>query len=607
MRSPRTQINQQSNKIDHMTFFKTLLATILGFFISMGICLLLFLVFISVMIGSIVGSSSGEEITVKDNSVLELAFNEPLTDYGERVSFKDFDYTSQSYNGLNTTLKAIQNAKTDKRIKGIYLKSTGNIGGLAFAQELRKALIDFKTSGKFVLAYNDEISQLDYYLQSVADKIYISQLGSVALRGLSSEVLFFKGLQEKTGVQMEVIRHGKYKSAVEPFLDNKMSDNNRLQISQLLNAMWSVIATDISKSRNISVDKVNEIATNIGGRNAQLAKNNGLVDDILYRDEFEKIICDKTSSKSIDKVEFINIEDYAEAVVGKASNNKTKDKIAVIYADGEIMQGEGRAEVVGNETIIRALRKAADKKEVKAIVLRINSPGGDALASELMHREIEITKKKKKVYVSMGNYAASGGYYIACNANRIFAEEGTITGSIGVFGVIPNVNALATNWGITAETVSTHPNAQWYSLYQKPTEQFRKEMTESIEQVYTVFLDRVAQGRGKTVAQIDSIAQGRVWSGKEALANGLVDELGSLNDAIAYAAKDNGLKEYRTISYPVFEMDFKTMFRRFGAQLRGNNLRDEMGVEAYEVYQQIKRIAQQRGVQARLEYDVKLK
>ena len=197
-----------------MTFFKTLLATILGFFISMGICLLLFLVFISVMIGSIVGSSSGEEITVKDNSVLELAFNEPLTDYGERVSFKDFDYTSQSYNGLNTTLKAIQNAKTDKRIKGIYLKSTGNIGGLAFAQELRKALIDFKTSGKFVLAYSDEISQLDYYLQSAADKIYISQLGNVALRGLSSEVLFFKGLQEKTGVQMEVIRHGKYKSAV---------------------------------------------------------------------------------------------------------------------------------------------------------------------------------------------------------------------------------------------------------------------------------------------------------------------------------------------------------------------------------------------------------
>ena len=590
-----------------MTFFKTLLATILGFFISMGICFILFLIFISVMISSVVGGAKGEEVSVKDNSVLELSFEEPLVDYGERITFKDFDYTSESYNGLNATLKAIENAKTDKRIKGIYLKSTGNIGGLAFAQELRKALEEFKTSGKFVLAYSDEISQLDYYLQTVADKVYISQLGSVALRGLSSEVLFFKGLQEKSGVQMEVIRHGKYKSAVEPFLDNKMSDNNRKQLTELLSAMWNVIVTDIAKSRNIPVEKLNEIATNVGGRTAQLAKNNGLIDGILFRDEFEQIICDKTGSKSIDKVDFINIEDYAEAVVGKAAGKHTKNKIAVIYADGEIMQGEGRAEIVGNETIIRALRKASDNKDIKAIVLRINSPGGDALASELMHREIEVTKKKKKVYVSMGNYAASGGYYIACNANRIFAEAGTITGSIGVFGVIPNVNALATNWGINAETVSTHPNAQFYSVFQKPTEQFKKEMTESIEQVYTVFLDRVAKGRGKTVAQIDSIAQGRVWSGKEALANGLVDEIGSLNDAIAYAAKDNGLKEYRTVSYPTFEMDFKAMFRRFGANLRGENLRNEMGVEAYEVYQQVKHIAQQRGVQVRLEYDVKLK
>ena len=252
-----------------MTFFKTLLATILGFFISMGICFILFLIFISVMISSVVGGAKGEEVSVKDNSVLELSFEEPLVDYGERITFKDFDYTSESYNGLNATLKAIENAKTDKRIKGIYLKSTGNIGGLAFAQELRKALEDFKTSGKFVLAYSDEISQLDYYLQTVADKVYISQLGSVALRGLSSEVLFFKGLQEKSGVQMEVIRHGKYKSAVEPFLDNKMSDNNRKQLTELLSAMWNVIVTDIAKSRNIPVEKLNEIATNVGGRTAQ--------------------------------------------------------------------------------------------------------------------------------------------------------------------------------------------------------------------------------------------------------------------------------------------------------------------------------------------------
>lgn len=589
-----------------MNFLKTLLATILGFFISMGICLLLFLLFLSVMVGSVVGSSKNDDISVSDNSVLELSFSEPLVDYSERVTFKDFDYTSESFNGLNTTLKAIEKAKTDSHIKGIYLKSNGNLGGLAFAQELRKALEDFKTSGKFILAYNNEISQLDYYLQTVADQVYIDALGSVNLRGLSSEILFFKGLQEKTGIQMEVIRHGKYKSAVEPFLDDHMSENNRLQTTELLKSMWHTIATGIAQSRNLPLERIDEIATELGGRTAALAKANGLVDGILFRDEFEQILCEKTGKKKIDDVNFINIEDYAEAVVGKGSS-KVKDKVAVIYAEGEIVQGEGRNGVIGHKTIIRALRKAADNKDVKAIVLRVNSPGGDALASEWMHREIDMTKKKKKVYVSMGNYAASGGYYISCNADRIFAEAGTITGSIGVFGVIPNASALANQWGINAETVSTHPNAQWYSVFQKPTEQFRKETTESIEGIYSIFLDRVARGRAKTVAEVDSIAQGRVWSGKEALANGLVDELGSVNDAIAYAAKENGLKEYRTISYPVFEVDFKDVVRRYGMQLKGESLREELGNEAYEVFQELKKLSMQQGVQARLLYDVRLK
>ena len=589
-----------------MNFLKTLLAAILGFFISMGICLLLFLLFLSVMVGSVVGSSKNDDISVSDNSVLELSFSEPLMDYSERVTFKDFDYTSESFNGLNTTLKAIEKAKTDSHIKGIYLKSNGNLGGLAFAQELRKALEDFKTSGKFILAYNNEISQLDYYLQTVADQVYIDALGSVNLRGLSSEILFFKGLQEKTGIQMEVIRHGKYKSAVEPFLDDHMSENNRLQTTELLKSMWHTIATGIAQSRNLPLERIDEIATELGGRTAALAKANGLVDGILFRDEFEQILCEKTGKKKIDDVNFINIEDYAETVVGKGST-KVKDKVAVIYAEGEIVQGEGRNGVIGHKTIIRALRKAADNKDVKAIVLRVNSPGGDALASEWMHREIDMTKKKKKVYVSMGNYAASGGYYISCNADRIFAEAGTITGSIGVFGVIPNASALANQWGINAETVSTHPNAQWYSVFQKPTEQFRKETTESIERIYSIFLDRVARGRAKTVAEVDSIAQGRVWSGKEALANGLVDELGSVNDAVAYAAKENGLKEYRTVSYPIFEVDFKDVVRRYGMQLKGESLREELGNEAYEVFQELKKLSMQQGVQARLLYDVRLK
>ena len=587
-----------------MNFFKTLLASILGFFIAIAVCFIFFLLFISIMAGTVMGSSK-ETISIEDNSVLELSLSEPLVDYGERVFFKDFDITNEEYNGLNSVLRAIKNAKTDRHIKGIVLKSEGNLGGVAFAQELRKALQDFKTSGKFVLAYSNDISQLDYYLQTVADKIYLNPLGSVNLRGLSSEILFFKDLQEKTGVKMEVIRHGKYKSAVEPFLENQMSDNNRLQTTELLKAMWDVLATGIAESRGMTVEKVNEITTQLGGRTAVLAEQNGLVDSLLYRDEFEKIICEKVGEEDIKDVNFISIEDYAEAVI-KPDTSKKKDLIAVIYADGEIMQGQGRSGVIGDETIIEALRKATDNEDVKAIVLRINSPGGDAFASELMHREISLAKAKKNVYVSMGNYAASGGYYIACAADKIFAEEGTITGSIGVFGVIPNVSTLAKNWGISAETVATHPNAQLYSSFQKPTEQFRKEMTESIEQIYSIFLDRVAQGRGKTAEQIDSIAQGRVWSGKEALAKGLVDEIGSLNDVIVYAAKENGLKDYKTISYPVFEMDFKDVFKRFGVRLMGENLRQEMGAPAYQIYQQVKRISNQRGIQARMEYDLNL-
>ena len=431
-----------------MNFFKILLATILGFFISLGVFFILFLIAISVMMSS-VGASKGEEITVEDNTVLELDFQEPLTDFSEQVYFEDFNYTSESFNGLNSVLQAIEIAKTDPHIKGISLKSTGNLSGIAFAQELRRALEDFKTSGKFVLAYNDEISQLDYYLQSVADKVYISQLGNVNLRGLSSEIFFYKDLQEKTGLRMEVIRHGKYKSAVEPFLENKMSDNNRLQTTELLNAMWDVLVTDIAKSRNLSVEKLNEIATNVDGRTAELAQQNGLIDGVLFRDEFEKILCEKVGKKEIDEVNFIGIEDYAESVL-KGKESKEKDKIAVIYANGEIMQGEGSQGIVGHETIIAALRKAVKDKEIKAIVLRINSPGGDALASELMHREIALARKQKKVYVSMGNYAASGGYYIACNAERIFAEAGSITGSIGVFGALPNASVLAKNWGVNA-------------------------------------------------------------------------------------------------------------------------------------------------------------
>ncbi|MFJ1490154.1 signal peptide peptidase SppA [Capnocytophaga canis] len=587
-----------------MTFLKNVLATILGFFISLGIFFIIFLIFMSVMMSSI-GSTDSAAVIVKDNSVLELEFKMPLRDYGEKVYLEDFDYTIEEYNGLNSILKAIKHASTDSKIKGILLKSSGNLSGLALVRELRVALEDFKTSGKFIYAYNDVIPQSDYYLQTVADKIYVSPLGKLNFRGLSSEVLFFKDLQDNTGVSMEVIRHGKYKSAVEPFLDNKMSDENRLQIKELLSSVWDIIVQDIAESRAITVEDLNAIATNLEARTPQLALKNKMVDGVLFQDEFENILCEAMNVSKIEDVNYINIEEYTESVSKKYSK-KAKDKIAVIYAEGEIMYGSGNSRIVGDKTIVESLRKAVKNDDVKAIVLRINSPGGSVLASELIHREIAVTKQHKNVYVSMGNYAASGGYYIACHADKIFAEAGTITGSIGVFGAVPNVSKLAEKWGVNAEQVTTHSNALEYSLFEKPSKSFIDENMESVEQIYELFLERVAEGRGMTTEQVNEIAQGRVWSGKDALRLGLVDQIGTLDNVLEFVANEKGLESYSVVSYPLFKTSLKEMFGTYAMSLKSHSLQEELGKEAYQMYDKIKLLSQQEGIQARMLFDVSL-
>ncbi|WP_172919672.1 signal peptide peptidase SppA [Capnocytophaga canis] len=587
-----------------MTFLKNVLATILGFFISLGIFFIIFLIFMSVMMSSI-GSTDSVAVIVKDNSVLELEFKMPLRDYGEKVYLEDFDYTIEEYNGLNSILKAIKHASTDSKIKGILLKSSGNLSGLALVRELRVALEDFKTSGKFIYAYNDVIPQSDYYLQTVADKIYVSPLGKLNFRGLSSEVLFFKDLQDNTGVSMEVIRHGKYKSAVEPFLDNKMSDENRLQIKELLSSVWDIIVQDIAESRAITVEDLNAIATNLEARTPQLALKNKMVDGVLFQDEFENILCEAMNVSKIEDVNYINIEEYTESVSKKYSK-KAKDKIAVIYAEGEIMYGSGNSRIVGDKTIVESLRKAVKNDDVKAIVLRINSPGGSVLASELIHREIAVTKQHKNVYVSMGNYAASGGYYIACHADKIFAEAGTITGSIGVFGAVPNVSKLAEKWGVNAEQVTTHSNALEYSLFEKPSKSFIDENMESVEQIYELFLERVAEGRGMTTEQVNEIAQGRVWSGKDALRLGLVDQIGTLDNVLEFVANEKGLESYSVVSYPLFKTSLKEMFGTYAMSLKSHSLQEELGKEAYQMYDKIKLLSQQEGIQARMLFDVSL-
>ena len=505
-----------------MKFLSNVLATIVGIFLFCCIF------FFGLLLISALFSSDGK-VSVKENSVLEINLEDVSYDYAGKTYIKDINYFDAKHNGVTDIINAIKEATKDENIKGISLLNNKSQLGLAQTKAVRDALQEFKKSKKFVYAYADYLSQGEFYLASVADKLYLNPAGELEFKGLSSEVIYMKDLQEKSGIKMEVIRHGKYKSAVEPFLNQEMSAENREQLTALLQSVWSTIAKDISNSRNISVDELNIIADSLKGRTPVLALQNKLIDKIAYEDEYHNLIKKELKTKEDEDYETIDIIDYARNIATSAKDYSKKDIIAVIYAQGEIASGEGEVNVIGEGSIKRALKDAREDEDIKAIVLRVNSPGGSALTSELIWREIEITKKTKPVVVSMGNYAASGGYYIAAGANRIFAEPNTITGSIGVFGVLPNMTQLSKNIGINAEQVKTHAQANGYSVFEPLDNNFKNLMVENIETIYTTFLERVANGRKMTTAQVDSIAQGRVWAGVEAKKIGLVDEIGGLD------------------------------------------------------------------------------
>ncbi len=583
-----------------MRFLGNVLATVVGLFVF-----LMLFVFGLVFIAMIFGGES-EEIVVKNNSVIELNLERIKNDYAGK--YKDPWVTILADGekvGLSDVINAIEKAKTDGDIKGISILNNESELGMAQRKALRDALEDFKKSGKFVMAYANSFSQKEYYLNSVANTIYLNPVGDLDFKGLSAEMMFFKDFQDKTGVKMEVIRHGKYKSAVEPFLDNKMSDANREQISSLLNSVWNDVVTDISKSRNISVVKLNEIANGLLARTPEMAKAQKLVDVVAYEDVYHNAI--KKSLKVDKDKEYnkVSILDYARKIATTSDDFETKDKIAIIYAQGDITGGEGDINKIGEGSMRRSLKEAREDKEVKAIVLRINSPGGSALTSDLIWREIELTKRVKPVVVSMGNYAASGGYYIACNANKIFAENNTITGSIGVFGILPNFTQLATKTGLHSEQVKTHENAAEYSPFLPLDEKFKTVTQESVEQVYKTFVSHVAQGRKMTIAQVDSISQGRVWSGAQALKIGLVDKIGGLDDAIKEAASLAKIKSYKTQNFPEFEKDIHDILEHFPfAKSKESFIKEELGEETYRLMEQIKKVQSQKGVQAMLPFEV---
>lgn len=503
-----------------------------------------------------------EVVVVKDNSVLKIEFKDPILDRTSDNPFSDIDLLNSSTEGsveFKDILDNIEKAKNDDKIKGIYLNFSSVNAGFSQIEEIRNKLLDFKESGKFIYSYTDSYSQSAYYLASVSDKIALNPEGIIELKGLSAEIMFYKGLMDKLGIEAQIIRHGKFKGAVEPFMYNQMSNENREQIEKLLNSISDYMIDGIATEREgVTSEEIHKMINNMYLSSARKCLESGIIDKIAYQDQILSDLEDKSEHE-------ITLTDYM-----KVKNPKTSvsdNKIAIIYATGEINTGKGSYNTIGSETTVDAIREASEDENVKAIVLRVNSPGGSALASEIIWREINLAKQKKKVVVSMGDYAASGGYYIACNADKIFANNSTLTGSIGVFGIVPNTkNFLNEKLGVYIETVKTHKHSDIANGYRKLSDDELNVIQNSVEDIYETFITHVSEGRGIPVRKVDEIGQGRVWSGADALSIGLIDEIGGLEDAIASAADLSDLEDYRIITLPKKTDMFEEFIESFSAK-----------------------------------------
>ena len=590
-------------------FWKVMLAVVVGVII---VHILYFLIFLMIGLSS-VGSSS-TDVSVKDNSVLKISLANDMPDkVVDGMSFDFMSMTPINQLGLNDALKAIEKAKKDDRIKGIYLDMDGAAVGFATVEELRNKLIEFKESGKFIVSYASAYSHAGYYLATVADEIYLNPQGGMSWQGMCSQIMFYKNVLEKLGVEMQVFRHGQFKSAVEPYICDKMSPANRKQYSVLLNSIWGKICQGVSEQRGISVDMLNQYADSLSIRKAKDAVDLKFADATKYYDEVLDLLKSKSGFDGKDKDMFISLEKYVNASVPKVKENKSKNEIAVLFAEGEIVDGNGGNGQMGGDKISEELRKIREDEDVKAVVLRVNSPGGSGLASEVMWREIQKVKETgKPVVVSMGNYAASGGYYISCSADYIFAQPTTLTGSIGVFGMFPNLQGLVTDKiGVTIDTVCTNASSDFGTILRPVTDKEYGFVQQSIEEFYDLFITRVFDGRkgkgaeGQVLSEkalVDSIGQGRVWSGADAIAIGLVDELGGLNDAVKKAVSMANLSDdYKIVEYPAKKEWFEDLAEKL--DITTSVMKNELG-ENYIYYKNAKRVAGTKGIQARMEYDI---
>lgn len=585
-------------------FFKFTLASLVG--VILAIFLAIF-----IMIGMItaVVSAGEEETAVVENSILRLKLDYAINDRtinNPLAMLSSSDFSMKESLGLNDIIKSIEKAKADPQIDGIYLNAPSLVAGPAQLEEIRKALADFKESGKFIIAYATGYSQSAYYLASVADEVYLHPEGMILFKGYASEMMFYKGLFEKLDVEMQIIRHGKFKAAVEPFILDKMSDSNREQNSALLNSIWSNILNEISASRNISIDKLNEAANMLSLDDPKKALELKFIDGIKYPDEISALLKEKTNKEEDDDLEMLSIAKYKNSAFFKEAK-VAKDKIAVIYAAGEIKAGKGNDTYIGEENIRKAIIKAREDDRVKAIVMRVNSPGGSALVSDLIWREIVLTTPVKPVVVSMGYVAASGGYYISCAADYIYADPNTITGSIGVFGMIPNVGGFMTKkLGITFDEVATNENANYITINKALSPYQREVIQNSVERVYDSFIGKVAEGRNMTKEDVDRIGQGRVWSGTQALEIGLVDELGGMNEAIAKAAELAELESYKLKELPVQKDPFQQIIDDLTGNSSSMMLKNYLG-DKYRYVEMIENMEDRDVIQARMPFGTTIK
>ncbi|MRM96807.1 signal peptide peptidase SppA [Riemerella anatipestifer] len=562
------------------SFIKSVLANITAITI-------VFFIFFGFIIIAMIGNAIGDKdsVKIKRNSILTLDSKFRVIESETEKDLNVFDFKNQVRDvALYDVIRAIEKAKTDDNIKGISIENDNINAGITQIESIRNAIEDFKKSGKFVYSYGNSVSQPSYFLGSVADKFHLNPAGGIELKGMASEVVFLKDFADQYGIGINVIRHGKYKAAVEPFLRNDLSPENKEQLSTLLSDLWGRVSNKIASSRKISIENFQSITDGLYGMIPDFSLKYGLVDKLMQKGEYELLLKQKIGIDTNKKLNKVSIRKYIKSI---KDESKSSEKIAVLYASGNIINGN-EVTNISDEKYIEYIRDLKDDDDVKAVVLRINSPGGSANASDQILFELQQLKLKKTLIVSFGDYAASGGYYIAMAGDKIYSEPNTITGSIGVFGVIPDFKNLANKNGIRSDVVSTNANSQMMSPISGITDGTKNMLQNSVEQTYKRFVYFVTKNRNKTFEQVDEIAGGRVWSGKKAKELGLVDELGSLNDAINFAAKQSKVKNYNIISYPSEINPLEEFFKGMDEEsISTYFMKQKMGSEQYYIYETI--------------------